>query len=82
MRGLSSEKLLTEKEPLRIVYRKYLRTRQRITMLEGQLRDYNNPGLFLPPGIFRPHTGPSGALEELNMLRTILSADRGPVYFP
>ena len=42
-------------------------------MLEGQFSDYNNLDLF---NIFRPHIGPSRALEELNMLRKILDGQR------
>ena len=67
--------VLTEREPLRIIYRKYLRTRRKIAALEGQFRDYNNVDLFLTLYVL-PHTGPSGALKELPMLRTILDGQR------
>ena len=64
---------LNDRNSLRIVYQKYLRTRWRIAMLEGQFSDYNNLDLF---NIFRPHICPSRALEELNMLRKILDGQR------
>ena len=63
------------------IYWKYLRTRRRIATLEGQLRDYNNLDLFLPLDIFRSHTGLSEAIEELNMIITILSGQKTSILF-
>ena len=57
-----------------------LRTRRRIVTRYRQFRDYNNLDLFLPLDIFKPHTGPSGALENLNMLRTILDGQRTSIF--
>ena len=67
---------LPERKPLRVIYWKYLRTRRRIAALEVQFRDYNNIDLLIPLDVFRPHTDPAGALEELDMLRTILDGQR------
>ena len=41
--------------------------------------NYNILDLFLPLDSFRPHTNPSGALKELNMLMGPSWVDRGPV---
>ena len=57
---------LASVEYLKTVYRNYLRTRQRSAILEGLLRDYNHlKSLFSTVYIY---IGPTGALEELNML--------------
>ena len=58
----------TSQEKLRVAYRKYIQTRQRIVILEEQLRTYDFLWfVVLPESFWEPKTGVTGALEELKM---------------
>ena len=58
-----------EREDLRIAYRKYILTRQRIATIEEQLRTHGHLWfVILLPYFFEPQTGLAGALEEQKML--------------
>ena len=68
-----SEPHLKKRDSLKGVYRDYVRNKQRVVILEKQLRDYSDADLFLPVSIFRPHKGPAGALAELNGLKVLMA---------
>ena len=59
-----------------IAYQNYPNTGQRIAVIEGQFRVYNNADLLLSRDIFGPHTGPAQAQAELDMLITIIARQR------
>ena len=56
-----------EQEDLRIAYRKYIQTRQRIATIEEQLLIYDL--LWIKASFWEPQTGIAGALEELKKLQ-------------
>ena len=68
-----SEPHLKKRDSLKGVFRDYVRNKQRVVILEKQLRDYSDADLFLPVSIFRPHKGPAGALAELNGLKVLMA---------
>ena len=69
-----------ERKSLRVAYRSFLDTRQRIAVIEGQLRAYNQLDLILPRDVFEPNTGPIQAQAELDMLAVTSELGRESVY--
>ena len=74
-----SEPHLKKRDSLKGVFRDYVRNKQRVVILEKQLRDYSDADLFLPVSIFRPHKGPAGALAELNGLKVLMAEQRNNI---
>ena len=69
-----------EREDLRIAYREYIRTRQRIATIEEQLRAHDLLYfVVLPADFFEPQTGVFGTLEELKMLKGLIDGQRANV---
>ena len=60
-----------DRERLSIAYLNYPTTGQRIAVIEGQFRVYNNADLLLPHDIFGPYPGPAQAQAELDMITMI-----------
>ena len=62
---------------MRIAYRKYIKTRQRIATLEEQFITYDLLWfVLLPLDFFKPQTGLAGALKELNILKDLIDGQR------
>ena len=68
-----------ERKSLRVAYRSFLDTRQRIAVIEG-LGAYNQLDLILPRDVFEPNTGPIQAQAELDMLAVTSELGRESVY--
>ena len=68
-----------ERKSLRVAYRSFLDTRQRIAVIEV-LGAYNQLDLILPRDVFEPHTGPIQAQAELDMLAVTSELGRESVY--
>ena len=65
-----------DRRRLSIAYQNCPNTGQRIAVIGGQFRVYNNADLLLPRDIFGPHPGPAQAQAELDMLITIIAWQR------
>ena len=70
----------TSREKLRVAYRKYIQTRQRIVLLEEQLRTHDLLWfVVLPTSFWKPNNDVAGALEELKMLQGRIDGRRAAV---